>query len=172
MKSKRTANRFSSIRSIWNCGCLIVFTMLALSVSYTLTSCKSNEGLATAKDIRAMSVTFELLSGYDYDKEQIPGLVKSLNGQRVVITGYMLPIDFEDNRVKSFLLLRNQMACCFGMTPRENEFIQVDMNPHGTTKYMPDWPITVVGKLEVGKRLLVNSIYRIQAENVLVLDGL
>ncbi|MFI5336521.1 MAG: hypothetical protein ACHQ5A_07035, partial [Opitutales bacterium] len=38
----------------------------------------------------------------------IPGNVQALDGRRVCITGYMLPVTMDHGRVKSCLLLRNQ----------------------------------------------------------------
>jgi hypothetical protein len=170
MKIQRTMIRYWSTSYIKHVGGFVLFLMLVLQPTYLFTSCKSSERKPdpTAK---AITVTFDLLSNYDYDREQIPDLIKSLDRQKVAITGFMLPIDFNGGKIKSFLLLPNQMACCFGMTPKENQFIQVDMIGNETAKYMPDLPITVVGKLEVGKKLLVNSVYRIEADGVLVTDA-
>ncbi len=170
MKIKRTINHYLSTSGMWNAGIMILFLMLALPMTYLLTGCKSSE-LQPAQPGEAITVTFDLLSGYDYDKEQIPDLVKSLNGQRVAVTGFMLPDSFDGDAAKSFLLLRNQMGCCFGITPRVNDFVYVDMRGGRVAKYIMDIPITVVGKFEVSKNLLVNSIYRVEAENVLVTDG-
>lgn len=170
MRTRRTMKHFRSISGIYKMSTQSLLLVLALSISYPLTGCNSS-GVQSAQPGKAMNVAFDLLSSYDYEKNQIPELVKSLDGQRVAITGFMLPVDFDGGKVKSFLLLQNQMACCFGMTPKENEFVYVEMSKGGNTKYMPDWPLTVVGKLEVGKKLLVNSIYRMEADNVLVTDG-
>jgi Uncharacterized protein conserved in bacteria len=97
--------------------------------------------------------------------------VKALNGQKVAVTGFMMPTAFDKNAVKSFLLMKDQAACCFGAVPKDNEFVDVEMNGEKGTRYMPDVPITVVGKLQVGEKFLVNSVYRIEADNVVVFDG-
>lgn len=55
----------------------------------------------------------------------IPEEVRKLDGKRVSISGYMLPIKMEDGRAKQFLILRNQMACCYGVAPAPNEWIVV-----------------------------------------------
>jgi hypothetical protein len=170
MRILRAMNNFQSISKIFKTSTQSLLLILSLSIFHPLSGCNSSQG-KPGEPGKAMNVTFDLLSGYDYDKEQIPELVKSLNGQRIAVTGFMLPVDFDGSKVRSFLLLQNQMACCFGMTPKENEFVYVEMSNGGSTKYMPDWPLTVVGKLEVGKKLLVNSIYRMEADNVLVTDG-
>ncbi len=170
MRTLRAMNNFQSMSKIFKMSTQSLHLILALSIFHLLTGCNSSERKLDEPG-KAMNVTFDLLSGYDFEKEQIPELVKLLDGQRVAITGFMLPVDFDGGKVRSFLLLQNQMACCFGMTPKENELVYVEMSNGGSTKYMPDWPLTVVGKLEVGKKLLVNSIYHMEADNVLVTDG-
>jgi hypothetical protein len=144
--------------------------ILGVSITCLLTSCKSSQGQAGQP---AITVTFDLLGGFNYNKDPMPEMIKALNGQRVAVTGFMLPTDFDSEKgtVKSFLLLRNQMGCCFGITPRINDFVDVEMRGGRGAKYIMDIPITVVGKFEVGKKPLVNSIYRIEAENFLVTDG-
>lgn len=149
---------------------LIVFMMLGVSIPYFLSGCNSSEGKITQPG-KAITVTFDLLSGYDYAKEPMPEIVKSLEGQRVAVTGFMLPLDFDENTVKNFLLLQSQAACCFGMTPEENEFVYVEMSGGKSARYMPDVPITVVGKIEIGKKLLVDGIYSMEADNIVVFDG-
>ncbi|HVY54858.1 MAG TPA: DUF3299 domain-containing protein [Thermodesulfobacteriota bacterium] len=115
----------------------------------------------------ALKVDFDLLGGFDYERnERIPEVVKELNGKIVKITGFMLPIDFDSGTVKSFMLLNNQMGCCFGVMPRVNEFVYVEMPEGKSTKYMTDVPLAVTGRLEVVKGNLVGGIYSMTADRV------
>ena len=157
--------------SIWKPGVLILFTILGLSMSYLLTGCKQSEGQANQPPGKAITVTFDLLSGYDYDKDQIPEIVRILSGQRVAVTGFMLATMFDQGKIKHFLLLRNQMGCCFGIRPQENEFVDVKMRGNSYAKYMPDVLVTVVGELEVGEKLPGSGVYNMEADNVVVLGG-
>lgn len=83
----------------------------------------------------------------------------------------MLPIDFDSGIVKSFMLLNNQMGCCFGVMPRVNEFIYVEMPEGKSTKYLTDIPLRVTGRLEVVKENLVGGIYSMMADRVEVVKS-
>ncbi|MEW6145632.1 MAG: DUF3299 domain-containing protein [Thermodesulfobacteriota bacterium] len=115
----------------------------------------------------AIKADFDFLGGFDYERdERIPEKVKELNSKTVSVTGFMLPIDFDSDVVKSFMLLNNQMGCCFGVMPRVNEFVYVDMPEGISTKYMTDIPLRVTGRLEVVKGNLVGGIYSMTADKV------
>ncbi len=120
----------------------------------------------------ATKVDFDFLGGFDYERdERIPEKVKELNGKTVNITGFMLPIDFDSGVVKSFMLLNNQMGCCFGVLPRVNEFIYVEMPEGKSTKYLTDIPLRVTGRLEVVNENLVGGIYSMTADRVEVVKS-
>ncbi|MDF9828425.1 hypothetical protein M2447_002544 [Ereboglobus sp. PH5-10] len=110
-------------------------------------------------------VGFDVLGGfpfsppaYDPDKpraqagpqvdEQLPVAVRKLNGKKVTITGFMLPVRMKDGRAVEFLLLRDQSMCCFGEQPQMNEWVVVRMAKPGA--YAPDVPKSFEGTLRVG----------------------
>jgi len=121
-------------------------------------------------------VPFALLSSFPYeppsnakngqtDSGQIPEQVKELNGKQVAVQGFMIPVAFNEGRVTSFILASNQMLCCFGMTPRMNEFVVVEMAEGKTARYLPDLPVVAFGKLDVSERYrggFVDSVYRME----------
>ena len=78
----------------------------------------------------------------------------------------MLPVDFDEGKVNSFLLLNSRMACCFGVMPRTNEFIYVEMPKGMHVKFMTDIPISVSGKLLIGEDNLIDSLYTLEAAKV------
>lgn len=115
----------------------------------------------------ATKVNFKFLGGFDYKKNQkIPEPVSDLNGKVVKIVGFMLPVDFDEGKVNSFLLLHSRMACCFGVMPRINEFVYVQMPKGESTKFMTDIPISVSGRLEIEEDNLVGSLYSMEASKV------
>jgi hypothetical protein len=119
----------------------------------------------------AIKADFDFLGGFDYEKdERIPEKVKELNGKTVSVTGFMLPIDFDSGVVKSFMLLNNQMGCCFGVMPRVNEFVYIEMPEGKSTKYMTDIPLRVTGRLELVKQNLAGGIYSMTADKVEVVN--
>jgi len=115
----------------------------------------------------ATKVSFKFLAGFDYSKDKkIPEPVMVLNGEVVKVSGFMLPVDFDSGEVNSFLLMNSRMACCFGVMPRENEFIYVEMPKGMTTKFMTDMPINVFGRLVIGEENLVGSLYTMDALSI------
>ena len=99
---------------------------------------------------------------------QIPAGVKALNEKRVAVRGFMLPMKLDHGRVIEFLLLRNQMGCCYGMSPAVNELIDVRTAGKGVPALMDDL-ITVYGTLhvaEVRENGYLTGIYKLDCERV------
>lgn len=140
-----------------------------------------------------VDVTFDKLGGYKYEteelhegdtpKDQIPEAVKALNGKKIAIRGFMIPYRLSGESVVEFILLRNQGLCCFGVTPRMNEWIHVAMAPGKAAPYSMDVPITAFGTLEVKelwdkskdpdpatgtRRLVLTGIYRMEGDAVIL----
>jgi hypothetical protein len=100
-------------------------------------------------------------------EEQIPSIVKSWSGQKAIITGFMLPTKLEDGKAVEFLIMANQMACCFGTVPNMNEWIVVRM-PKGVP-VTQDVPISFYGTLKVGAMYengYMTGIYAMDAEKM------
>lgn len=130
-------------------------------------------------------ISWETLASYKYDaptideqrgkkirvqkkKHTIPAFIKDLNGTKAAVTGFMLPVDTDDSGVytTAFIIVRNQMACCFGVTPKLNEWIRVTMKKGRKTKILMDVPTTVYGTLETGEKyddIMGYSLYRMTA---------
>ena len=85
-------------------------------------------------------------------KTQIPGFIQALNGQKVEVGGFMIPLITVKDRVSSFILAQSQMTCCFGIAPKLNQWIYVTMEKGETTELKMDIPITVSGTLSVGRK--------------------
>ncbi|MDB6025445.1 MAG: hypothetical protein JWM68_1668 [Verrucomicrobiales bacterium] len=117
---------------------------------------------------------FDLLAGFKFSSydpiekvlEGIPANVRSLNNSLVEITGFMVPLRYEDGLVTQFLLMRNQMLCCYGKTPKVHEWVTVEMVGKGIDA-IKDVPITVLGTFHVGDVVKNNqhvAIYRLEGE--------
>lgn len=60
----------------------------------------------------------------DLVKKAIPKKVQQLNGQKVKIKGFMVPVTYDkDYHVTGFLFAPDQNSCCFGQIPNLNGFI-------------------------------------------------
>jgi hypothetical protein len=98
---------------------------------------------------------------------QIPTAIKKLNDQKVVVTGFMLPVKMgnNDELTTEFLLLKSQLLCCYGIAPQANEWVLVEM-PKGVKPQM-DVPISFHGTLHVGAMFengYLTGIYSLDGE--------
>ena len=129
-------------------------------------------------------VSFQNLASFRYNapppdkpptpgkKRDIPANVQALEGKRVRISGYMLPIELDGGFVKSFLLLRSPGMCCYGIVPSPNEWVLVKMKDKAA-KVPPlmDVPLSFYGTLHVGEVYedkMFAGIYQLEGEKVSV----
>lgn len=82
-------------------------------------------------------------------EQQIPATVRGLDGRKIMISGFMMPVKMENGLVTEMLLMRNQMACCYGGVPNMNEWVVVHMGKKGV-KALMDTPVFVYGTFKVG----------------------
>lgn len=97
---------------------------------------------------------------------QIPDVIRQLDGRKVVVTGYMLPMKIDGALTTEFLLVANSMLCCYGVVPPMNQWATVKMQKRGVTS-QPDVPVQVFGTLRVQTRIengALSAIYHIEAE--------
>jgi hypothetical protein len=81
---------------------------------------------------------------------QIPETIRALNNHRVALKGFMLPLKVEGGLITEMLIMQNQSMCCYGTTPRINEWVSVRMNGKGVKPIM-DQVVTLYGTLKVGE---------------------
>lgn len=98
-------------------------------------------------------------------EDQIPAIVKSWNGRKAIVTGFMLPTKLADGKAVEFLLMANQMACCYGTTPNMNDWVIVRI-PKGVP-ITQDVPISFRGTFHVNPSFesgYMTGIYQLEAE--------
>ena len=94
-------------------------------------------------------------------------VVDSLNGKRVKIGGYVVPLDFDATRVKEFLLVPFVGACIHVPPPPANQIIYVKLDNGFEVKSMFE-PVYVTGKLatETSFTGLADTGYTLAADKV------
>jgi hypothetical protein len=131
-------------------------------------------------------VTFRTLSSFEYfetpvlagvpttsARETIPEAILKLNGARVSVDGFMLPLDYDKGGVSTFILNASYDMCQFGAPTVVTQRVDVTMTNNRRTAYTHT-PIRVYGVLEVGEQYedgRVVSIYRMKADAVWFGDG-
>jgi hypothetical protein len=126
-----------------------------------------------APDAAVKSVTFddvklELKKGDPYDPSALTPKVKSLDGKAIRIRGYILP-SFQQTGIRQFVLVRDNMECCFGPGALLHDCILVEMAA-GATATFTVRPVSVEGTFSIrevkgpdGKHL---AIYRLDGKEV------
>jgi hypothetical protein len=103
-------------------------------------------------------------------KDQIPQEIKALDGQPVLLLGFMVPVEFDDKgKLTAFAITQNQAFCCYGVTPAMNDWVMVKMPEGATAEFRAQEPVAVYGTFDVGEELdegYVLSLYRLAATEV------
>jgi len=129
---------------------------------------------APAASDKFESTSFDELAGfacaaYASDakaKYEIPAKVLALNGKRIVIDGYMMPLQYEAGGARKFLLMRFKFGCCYAVAPKINEWIEVTMEGGSVADYMPDTIASVWGVLDIKEEQrdgVASGLYKIKA---------
>ena len=94
-------------------------------------------------------LTFEELSSWPYQEglKGMPEQIKKIDGKRVMMVGFMLPIDKVEN-MKEFLLVESLWACCYGQPPDINGIVRVVMTGDNLADYEIN-PVRMIGTFEV-----------------------
>ena len=80
----------------------------------------------------------------------IPQPVRALDKLRVSLKGFMLPLKVESGLVTELLIMKDQSMCCYGSTPKLNEWVSIKMTGPGVKAIM-DQPVTLFGRLHIGE---------------------
>ena len=163
--------------------------ILSLIFSYGVHPTKTSEINQQFQPVtkECQSISFDILADYDFGtldwsggsqsnqfianqiEQIIPESIKALDNQQVSVTGFVLPVETDGERIDSFLLLRDLQMCCYGTLPELNEWIYVEVPNHLEAKNLiSDTPIKVRGTLQVEPRFkddFLLSIYSLTFSN-------
>jgi len=118
------------------------------------------------QDLTFDDIAFDMEKGEPFTRSMLPPKIEELANQKIRIRGYILP-SFESRGIKQFVLVRDNMECCFGPGAALYDCILVEMKGNGVDFTVR--PVTVEGIFEVkeylgpdGKHL---AIYRMDGES-------
>ena len=101
----------------------------------------------------------------------MPKAVRRFDGQKVLMLGFMLPID-EVEGMTEFLLVESLWSCCYGTPPNVHGLVRCRM-PAGRRVDYQFGPCKIVGRFRVGATVLDGycvDIYQLDVEVLEVLD--
>jgi hypothetical protein len=99
--------------------------------------------LERPREITFDDIKFEIEKGDPFTRSLLPDRVTSLEHKRIRIRGYILP-SFQQAGLKQFVLVRDNMECCFGPGAAIYDCIVVRMIP-GKTANFSIRPVAVQG---------------------------
>jgi hypothetical protein len=120
------------------------------------------------KDVDLMAmVTFPFDQKYG-TLDDVPQKYRALNGQKVILTGEMVPMNSAAPEIDSFSLVYSVAKCCYNTEPQVQHFI------HSTVageKKVPYWSglVKVYGTLRVNVKKAegkVDSVFQFEVEDV------
>jgi hypothetical protein len=79
-----------------------------------------------------------------------PPDIVDLVGRDISLEGFVIPGDIIEGNLRDFMLVRDLQACCFGGTPRPDEWIDVVMEEASAAEYHEFLPVTVTGTFSIG----------------------
>jgi hypothetical protein len=120
------------------------------------------------RDISFDAVKLNLKKGDPFKRSLITPAIEKLDGNRIRIRGYILP-PFQQTGLAHFVLVRDNMACCFGPGAAIYDSMIVDLRPGVTTDYTVS-PVAVEGTFNIheveGPGGNAISIYHVTGEKV------
>lgn len=126
----------------------------------------ANKSLPT-KDITFDDIKFDIEKDAKFERSMLTPKIEELSGRSVRIRGYILPT-FQQSGIRNFVLVRDNLECCFGPGAAIYDCIIVDMV--GATAEFTTRPVTVDGELTFREVLdfdgITRAIYHLDATAV------
>jgi hypothetical protein len=123
---------------------------------------------AGVKEVTFDTVKLEMKKGDPFELGLLTDKVKELEGRQIRIRGYILP-SFQQDGIRQFVLVRDNMECCFGPGALLHDCILVEMIAPATATFTTR-PVSVEGKFTIrevkgpdGKHL---AIYHLDGKEV------
>jgi hypothetical protein len=121
-----------------------------------------------ARDITFDDLKFEMKKGDPFQRSMLADKIERLHGERIRIRGFILP-SFQPSGITQFVLVRDNLECCFGPGAALYDCILVEMAPGKSTSFTVR-PVAVEGVFNIkpllgpgGKHL---AIYRLEGWSV------
>lgn len=92
-------------------------------------------------------LTFDIEPDAPFDRSMLTAEIEALNQSRIKIRGYILPTA-QKRGIKQFVLVRDNMECCFGPGAALYDCILVEMTP-GESAEFSVLPVAVTGTFRV-----------------------
>lgn len=126
-------------------------TVAATNTAVAATSSRLPSGAGGTSNVTFDTIKFEMEKTQPFKSEMLTPAIRALEGKRIRIRGYILP-SFQQSGITQFVLVRDNMQCCFGPGAALYDCIVVDMAPDKTTEFKVT-PVTVDGTFSINELL-------------------
>jgi hypothetical protein len=119
-----------------------------------------------ARDITFDTIKFEMQKDEPFKRSMITPAIEKLDNSKIRIRGYILPS--VEQTLTRFVLVRDNMQCCFGPGAALFDCILVEMDPGVSTEFTSQ-PVAVEGVFSIKEYLNGDkcvAIYHLQARRV------
>lgn len=103
------------------------------------------------RDISFDDLKFDIEKGQTFKRSMLTPKVEALDGKPIRIRGYILPT-FLQTGLTQFVLVRDNMSCCFGPGAALYDCVIVEMKPGKSTDFSL-YPVAVEGTFAVKEML-------------------
>ena len=142
----------------------IAIAAILIAAAYGGSKTQAADALAKTFD----DIKFEMKKGAQFKRSMITDEIEKLAGKRIKIRGYILP-GFQQEGIKQFVLVRDNMECCFGPGAALYDCILIYM-AKGKSASFTTRPVSVEGTFSIsefkgpdGKHL---AVYRMTGRSV------
>lgn len=101
------------------------------------------------KDISFDDIKFDIAQDAPFKRDLLPKKIEALEGQLVRLRGYMLP-SFQQSGIKKFVLVRDNMECCFGPGAAIYDCVIIEMQGSASASFSVR-PMAVEGVFSVSE---------------------
>ncbi len=123
---------------------------------------------AAARDITFDTIKFEMKKEEPFERKMITPTIEKLTNTKIRLRGYILP-SFQQSGLTQFVLVRDNMQCCFGPGAALYDCVVVQMEPGKTTDFTSH-PVAVDGVFSIqeirGSENKCLAIYHLDADRV------
>ena len=99
------------------------------------------------RDLGFDDIKFEMKKGAAFERRMLTEKIERLDGERVRIRGYILP-SFQQTGITQFVLVRDNLQCCFGPGAALYDCILVEMVAGKSTSFTVR-PVAVEGVFRI-----------------------
>lgn len=129
---------------------------------------KANPKPERTCDISFDDLKFDIKKGDPFERSMLGDKIEALDGKPVRIRGYILP-SFQQTGLTQFVLVRDNLSCCFGPGAAIYDCVIVEMKPGKSTDYSL-YPVAVEGSFAVREMLDPDgkavAVYHLEGEQV------